>query len=83
MKPQSCTGNDIQIEIIQQKKLLKILNSICVKMENFLMENILIEVVIANNNNSAIVLAHFHVNPHSIRAVAAETNIGQLEVYIE
>jgi len=29
--------------------------------------------IIANNNNSAIVLAHFHVNPHSIRAIAAET----------
>jgi len=32
--------------------------------------------IIANNNNSAIVLGHFHVNPYSIRAVAAETNIS-------
>jgi len=39
--------------------------------------------IIANNNNSAIVLAHFHVNPHLIHTVAAETNISQLEVYIE
>ena len=33
--------------------------------------------VVSNNDNSAIVLAYFHVNPHtSVRAVSAETNIS-------
>jgi len=46
MKLQPCTCNDIQIEIIHQKKLLEALNSVCGKLVNFLvMENILIEVM--------------------------------------
>jgi len=37
--------NDIQIEIIHQRKLSETLNSVCEKLENFLMENVRIALI--------------------------------------